>query len=329
MGPQATSHYSCIAFNGSVESMVGWGVLVVTMTDTNFVVYAYARRSEDQFGRKGTYYYIGKGRPGRPYDRRNRVGAKTPRDLDRIHILHTNLTDSDALHFEIKLIELYGRKDKHPWGILRNLTNGGEGASGLVRSEEYKDNKRIHFDLYHPELGEYKNVTFDYLNKKFPEIFTCRSSLLQVINGVYKSYKGWVLSSNKNLVKKLNTKEKLRNRFNWFHKEHGSFCSLSVGELIEKLPELKLDKSNLYSLTWGKKKIYRGWTIEKSIDDTIVSVRGTRGKTYTWFHQDHGTVTASYSELVKKYPKQNLCLSLLARVVRGGAKQHKGWTLLE
>lgn len=297
------------------------------VVDTNFVVYAYSRKGEDQFGRRGTYYYIGKGRPSRPYDRRNRTGAKTPKDLERIHILHNDLTDAEALNFEKKLIEFYGRKDKHSWGVLRNLTDGGEGTSGLVRSEKYKENKRAHFDLYHPELGEYKNVTFDYLNKKFPEIFTCRSSLLQVVSGVYKSYKNWVLPSNKHLVEKLNTKEKLRNRFNWFHKDYGRFCNLSVGELIDTLPELKLDRSGLYSLTWGKKKKYRGWTIERDGKDAIILTPGTRGKTYTWFHQNFGTVTASFTELVKKYPEQNLCLSLLARVIRGGAKQHKGWTL--
>lgn len=78
-------------------------------------VYAYLR--EDR-----TPYYIGKGVGNRYKDPH---GVAIPPD-DRIQFIKTNLTDQEAIQLEIELIAKYGRKDLGT-GILRNLTDGGEG----------------------------------------------------------------------------------------------------------------------------------------------------------------------------------------------------------
>jgi hypothetical protein len=98
----------------------------------NFVVYAYCREN-------GTFYYIGKGRPRRPYGKR-REGIKPPKDRDRILILHSGLTEQTAFDYEEKLILFYGRKDLGT-GLLRNMTNGGEGVSGWIPDEEWRKKK--------------------------------------------------------------------------------------------------------------------------------------------------------------------------------------------
>lgn len=87
-------------------------------------VYAYLR--ED-----GTPYYIGKGTGNRCKEAHNVV---VPPD-DRIKFIETNLTDQEAILLEIDLIAKYGRKDLGT-GILRNLTDGGEGPAGRVMSNE-------------------------------------------------------------------------------------------------------------------------------------------------------------------------------------------------
>ena len=92
-----------------------------------FYTYAYLR--EDR-----TPYYIGKGKKFRAYSRW-RKGLKPPKDKSRIIFLKQNLTEEEAFKHEIYMIAVFGRKDLGT-GILHNRTNGGEGASGTVKSEK-------------------------------------------------------------------------------------------------------------------------------------------------------------------------------------------------
>lgn len=93
---------------------------------TGSYVYQYIRDD-------GTPYYIGKGKGPRAFDHHGKIGV--PKDKSRIIFLHTNLSDSEAIALEIELIRFYGRKDKKT-GILRNMTDGGEGMAGIIVSEE-------------------------------------------------------------------------------------------------------------------------------------------------------------------------------------------------
>ena len=52
--------------------------------------------------------------------------------------LETNITESAALAKETEYIRKYGRRDTGT-GILTNLTDGGEGQSGWVPTEEYRN----------------------------------------------------------------------------------------------------------------------------------------------------------------------------------------------
>jgi len=98
----------------------------MTKQHNDYYTYAYLR--EDK-----TPYYIGKGRGKRIYSK-NR-GIKPPKDESRIIFLKKNLTEVEAFKHEVYMIFVLGRKDLRT-GILRNLTNGGEGASGHVKSAE-------------------------------------------------------------------------------------------------------------------------------------------------------------------------------------------------
>lgn len=95
-----------------------------------YYTYAYLRKDR-------TPYYIGKGKGRRIYKKGNGQ-IKPPKDKSRIIFLKKNLTEEEAFKHEIYMIAVFGRKDLGT-GILRNRTNGGEGASGAVRSDEYKN----------------------------------------------------------------------------------------------------------------------------------------------------------------------------------------------
>lgn len=87
-------------------------------------VYAYLR--EDR-----TPYYIGKGIANRCKEKHN---VAIPPD-NRIKFIKTKLTDQEAIQLEIELIAKYGRKDLGT-GILRNMTDGGDGVAGRIFTEE-------------------------------------------------------------------------------------------------------------------------------------------------------------------------------------------------
>jgi len=92
--------------------------------------YTYAYLRED-----GTPYYIGKGKGKRLYQKDK--WHNPPKDRSRIIFLKENLTEEEAFRHEIYMINVFGRKDLGN-GILYNKTDGGDGASGCIRSEESK-----------------------------------------------------------------------------------------------------------------------------------------------------------------------------------------------
>jgi hypothetical protein len=107
--------------------------IAMTKNPERFYVYAYLRNKDSDHGRKNTPYYIGKG----CRDRATSKVRTIPKPSDAAYIVYVQegLTEPDAFRLEQYCISLYGRIDNGT-GILRNLSDGGDGPAGTIPSME-------------------------------------------------------------------------------------------------------------------------------------------------------------------------------------------------
>jgi hypothetical protein len=169
-----------------------------------FYTYAYLR--EDR-----TPYYIGKGSKGRIFSKKDRV-VNLPKDKSRIIFLKKNLTEEEAFRHEIYMISVFGRKDLET-GILHNRTDGGEGSSGHVVSEEVKE-KLKEFNIGKKHSEESKKKISKASKRKFTK--EVQEKLLESWRGKKHSEESKKKISEKNKGRTLSAESK--NKISETHK---------------------------------------------------------------------------------------------------------------
>lgn len=244
----------------------------------NYYTYAYLR--ED-----GTPYYIGKGKAGRINNKLHTIHL--PPEEGRRIFLKQNLTDEEARKHEVYMIAVLGRKDLGT-GILRNLTNGGEGTSGFVMSEETK--RKIGEKQRGEENHNYGKIFPVETRKKMSENqmgeknnFYGKTHTLETKQKISKKSKGRTLSlearqkiskvhKGKNIS--VETIEKFRDNF-----KKKYYLISPIGEMIEEYDtfcgickKYNLDVSALLRVKNGKQKQHKGWTFLKK-DDKVEKIK--------------------------------------------------------
>lgn len=149
---------------------------------SNYYVYAYIRNKSSTIAEVGTPYYIGKGKHKRAWAKNHRV--KVPDDCKYIVILEHNLTEVGALALERHLIRWYGRIDVST-GILRNMSDGGEGSENHVGFKHSEHTKKLISDK-NKELVETGNHIFQDLDfrRTLPDKMRA-AALKRVRNGTH------------------------------------------------------------------------------------------------------------------------------------------------
>lgn len=200
--------------------------------------YTYAYLREDK-----TPYYIGKGRKYRAYQKRKNINLPPK---NRIIILKKNLTEKEAFKHEIYMISIFGRKDNKT-GILRNLTDGGEGTSGANNSKE----RNGFYRKSHTKESKLK-ISNTKIGTKFPDYLkpiASKRTKHMWENGVFSTQE-----YRDRLSKSLCNKQ-----YKLIDKDGNVYY---VDNVVKFSKSYNLDYSAMYKVVRGKLKSYKGWTGE-------------------------------------------------------------------
>jgi len=255
------------------------------MSTNIYYVYQYVRSD-------GTPYYIGKGKDYRAWKKHN---VPVPKDPTKIQFIQENLTEEQALTLEQELIMFYGRKNNGT-GILRNLTDGGEGISGFTHSEESK--KKTSLTL----TGKFAGKLNPMYGKNHTEQVKQKQS--QRMKGKTNSFYGKTHSEE--------TKQKIG--------------AARIGKSLpqETIEKLKIIKSGVNNPMYGKKGELSP-NYGKLHSEESKRKRSISNAKFTWEITSPIGEVVIINNLSEYCRKNNLSVGCMTMVAAGKQDSHKGY----
>lgn len=223
----------------------------------DFYIYAHHRKSD------GSIFYIGKGvgrRASNPGGRSlywRRVVAKYGHT---VRIVKKNMPEQCAFSLERALIAAHGR------GNLANLSDGGEGVTGITASNRRAKAERMsfrnsptadrkRFEFYHANYGLVKAPKC-----LFRKAFGLQSThISRLASGKSKTHLGWSLAENKHQTpgKSGPNKSNLAARRAYRHADG----SVWEGHPYYFIKEYNLNVGSMSRLHKGEVKSHKGWSL--------------------------------------------------------------------
>lgn len=169
-----------------------------------------------------------------------------------------------ALSLELALIAVHGREN------LCNLSDGGEGASGITEEQRIKKSEALSgfkgrltnktvYEWYHASYGKIRCIQL--VIRKISGLPA--SSISRIAKGAENCFQcnGWMLYKNKDRPKgKFGPNNLTKETIETYINEDGRSWT---GNFVDFRNEFNLNKINVYKMRTGRKSPYKGWSLVK------------------------------------------------------------------
>lgn len=321
------------------------------MSETGFdvyYVYAHCKVSDSR------PFYIGKGKGKRAYSKRGRSSfwkRVTNKHDWYVSILHSNLSEQDALSKEIEIIAWYGRRDNGT-GILVNLTDGGESTTNLSEHSRQKisekaKGRKVSDDvknrlsllnkgkfLKNPQISLSKingEKLVGYLSDIVEALgitsISERVKLQKVLRGDVAQYNGWYLNDC------FTTQDKISENRSITPNVEYTFVSATqtVKTTRAKFNKMVDFKTSPLFTGEGKRRICKGWGVVRdgeTVEDVLKHIENTGSPAYEFTNIITGEVFLGKTSDFQKHTliSKSRLTDLFRKECRGSVD---GWMITE